>query len=336
MSEHDPIRWITSHLDVRAATYGEFFYGRIEQWSPGRIPGINCPFDPKNRAHFAARATELDFALSVGNGRILDFGPGDGWPALRIAPLVESVVGVDASPQRVAKCEANASRSGIRNAEFLLVEPGHPLPFDDCTFGGVVAAWSLEEVPDLQATMKELLRVLQPGAKLRFQRVPMSFFTNTKPPGMYVGTTSDGQTIALAGLPDVQQREVRFYSLLVDLPRPEFEAIFTQRHVAPNAFDSLTSDVLSDLRPHIVDAGMWTTRNPDCATWLTWLLELGFREAETTYNAGWVAERYFDSLPADELPASEDEADAMLRPLVQAAITLEAPHHLDAPLTVTK
>ena len=335
MSNHGPIAWIMKHLDVQPTTYGAFFYGQIEQWSPRRIPGVNCDFDPMNKAHFATRATELDFALVVGNGRILDFGPGDGWPALRIAQMVESVVGIEASQQRVATCRRNASRSGIENAEFVLVEPGQSLPFDDDAFDGVVASWSLEETPDLEATVRELFRVLRPGAKMRFERIPMSFFTSLNGIGMYVGDALAGRTIVLTGHPDTRQQEVVFYSLLVNLPRSEFAAIF-KRHGLEPVFDALTDEVLSELHPHIISAGTWTTRNPDCGTWFSWLLELGFQHAETTYNAGWMAERYFDSLPKSKRPTSEDEVDAMLCPLVEAVITLEAPHHLNAPITVTK
>jgi len=98
----------------------------------------------------------------------------------------------------------------------------------------------------------------------------------------------------------------------------------------------MTADVLSELRPHIIASGRWQTRNPDCSTWLGWLRELGFRHAETTYCGGWVAERYFDRLPETRRPASEEEADAMLRPLVEVAVTMEAPRNLDAPITAIK
>ena len=32
---------------------------------------------------------------------LLDFGPGDGWPSLLLAPMADEVVGVDASRRRV-------------------------------------------------------------------------------------------------------------------------------------------------------------------------------------------------------------------------------------------
>ena len=337
MTKHDPIEWITEHVDVQSTTFGSFFYGRIEQWSPGRLPGINCTFDPTNKDHFITRAKELDYGITVGGGRILDFGPGDGWPALRIAPMVEHVVGVEASVQRVETCRQNARQAQIGNTEFFLVEPGEPLPFDDGCFDGVVASWSLEETPDLEATLRELLRVLRPGAKMRFERVPLSFFTRIEgtPMPMYVGDALQGRTIVLTGHPDTQEQRVHYCCLLVDLSQEDFCALF-ERHGSEPVYEAMTREVLGELRPHILEAAKWETRNPDCATWLDWLPKLGFRQTETTYGGGWLAERYFDRLAESKRPTSEQEADAMLRPLVEVAITMQAPCDLDTPITAVK
>lgn len=335
MAMVEPIEWIAQHVDLQPATFGSFFYGRIPQWSPGRLPGINCAFDPTRREHFVARARELDYATAVGDGRILDFGPGDGWPALRIAPMVERVVGVEASAQRVETCRRNARGAGVENAQFVLAEPGQPLPFDDERFDGAVASWSLEESPDLAAALRELLRVLRPGAKLRFERVPLSFFARGEGTPMYVGDALNGRTIVLIGQPETRELKVRYTGLLVDLPQGAFRAAFERRGLEAT-YEAMTDEVLQELRPHIVEAGRWETRNPDCTTWLNWLPQLGFRRAETTYGGGWAAERYFDRLGGDQRPGSEKEADALLRPLVEAAVTMRAPSDLDTPITATR
>jgi len=331
----DPIEWITRHVGLRPATFGEFFYGRIEQWSPGRLPGINCPFDAADRAHFITRGKELDYALAVGDGRILDFGPGDGWPALRIAPMVEQVVGVEASRQRVETCRHNARQAGVDNAEFVLVEPGEAIPFADESFDGVVASWSLEETPDLAATLRELLRVMRPGAKLRFERVPLSFFTNVDGTPMYVGAATEGRTLVLIGQPDTRRHRVHYCGLLFDLPEGDFRAVFTRRGQEA-VYEAMTDDVLAELHPHILDAAQWETLNPQCRAWLTWLVELGFSSVQATYGGAWIAERAFDDLAEHQRPTSQDEVDALLRPLVAKSITRPAPHDLDTPITAVK
>ncbi|MCC6442319.1 MAG: class I SAM-dependent methyltransferase [Armatimonadetes bacterium] len=100
-------------------------------------------------------------------GRILDFGPGDGWPSLEVASFVEEVVGVDASERRVAECARNARRIGVQNASFIHVPAGNPLPFEKQTFDGSVAASSIENSPDPEAVLSEIFRVLRPGGCLR-------------------------------------------------------------------------------------------------------------------------------------------------------------------------
>jgi hypothetical protein len=68
----------------------------------------------------------FDFLLSVGGEgkRLLDFGPGDGWPSLIFAPFAREVVGVEGSQNRRRVCEENAARMGIANAEFVYAGPG--------------------------------------------------------------------------------------------------------------------------------------------------------------------------------------------------------------------
>lgn len=337
MTSSDPIQWLTQHVGFAPATFGEFFYGRIEKWAPGGIAGINCEFDPADKTHFLNRGMELDFAMTVGGGRILDFGPGDGWPALRIAPMVKEVVGVDASVQRVETCKRNAQQACVQNAEFVLVTPGQPLPFNDDSFDGVVASWSLEETPDLETTLKELLRVMRPGAKMRFEPVPLSFIKADET-SMYVGDAVGGRTIVMACRANTQQQKIHCHGLYLDLPQKDFRAMFARRG-SEVAYEAITDELLAELRSHIIDAGKWDTRNPDVSSWLRWLPQLGFRHVEATYGGGWAAGRYFEDVmesPEIARPSTQAEADAILRPLVTDVITRQAPGNLDTPITAVK
>ncbi|MDK2930882.1 MAG: arsenite methyltransferase [Bacillota bacterium] len=67
------------------------------------------------RWHWIDRGQILDFLFATrGEGkRLLDFGPGDGWPSLGVARLAGEVVGVDASARRVEVCVENARCLGI-------------------------------------------------------------------------------------------------------------------------------------------------------------------------------------------------------------------------------
>ena len=70
--------------------------------------------------------------------KLLDFGPGDGWPSLIIAPFVRKVFGLDSLYSRVETCTENTKRLGINNAEFKCYPAGDKIPFDNNTFDGSI------------------------------------------------------------------------------------------------------------------------------------------------------------------------------------------------------
>ena len=84
-----------------------------------------------------------------------------------MTPMVEQVVGVDGSKRRTGVCTQNAERLAVTNANFVHIEPGKPLPFEDGSFDAVVAASSIEQTPDPKATLSERYRVLRCGGRLR-------------------------------------------------------------------------------------------------------------------------------------------------------------------------
>ena len=96
---------------------------------------------------------------------MLDVGPGDGWPSLRIAADFDEVVGIDPSPRRVRVQRRNAARLGIDNVTFLEMDV-LDMSFADASFGGVVAASSIEQSDDPALALAEVYRVLQPGGSL--------------------------------------------------------------------------------------------------------------------------------------------------------------------------
>ena len=135
-----------------------------------QLPLVDVPYDAMREGHWAEAARVADYVahLPEGGTRVVDFGPGDGWPALPVAaalPGVE-VIGVDPSPRRTAVCRANARRLGLVNASFLTGDGGC-LPLAGGSVDLVTAASSLEETSDPLAVFSELRRVLRPGGVLR-------------------------------------------------------------------------------------------------------------------------------------------------------------------------
>jgi SAM-dependent methyltransferase len=91
--------------------------------------------------------------------RVIDVGCGTGAFAARCAQEVGcEVIGADSSPAMV---EATR-RLGIAAIEADVQK----LPFDDGEFDCVVAAWMLYHVPEIDAALNELHRILRPGGRL--------------------------------------------------------------------------------------------------------------------------------------------------------------------------
>jgi SAM-dependent methyltransferase len=163
------VEWILESLPVRHCDSPEYMYDEMESQADYSLPVVHEPFDPTKRNHWKHQGHVLDFLLSTRAEakRVLDFGPGDGWPSLPLAASVAEVIGADGSAKRVEVCAANATRLGIGNARFVHLAPGEKLPFPDNEFDAVVAASSIEQSPEPEVTVGELYRVLRPGGRLR-------------------------------------------------------------------------------------------------------------------------------------------------------------------------
>ncbi|MCD6284937.1 MAG: class I SAM-dependent methyltransferase, partial [Anaerolineae bacterium] len=165
----DIFDWITEEVAPEQRNSEDLLYEHMDSQSDRCLPIIYVPFDPANGGHWRDRGAALDFVLATHaeGKRVLDLGPGDGWPSLIMAPFVGEVIGVEGAHRRVDVCRENAARLGISNATFDYVKPGDCLPYSDQSFDAVVAASSIEQTPEPQATLAELYRVLKPGGRLR-------------------------------------------------------------------------------------------------------------------------------------------------------------------------
>ncbi len=321
---HDPIAWLEANVTLRPSDAAEFWYERMESQSGRSLPVIYEPFAGHKRSHFIDRGQILDFAACLGGGRLLDFGPGDGWPSLLIAPLAGEVIGVDGSRRRVGVCAENARRLGIANARFVHVPPGQPLPFADQSFDGVAAASSIEQTPDPQATLRELWRVLRPGGRLRMHYESLGYYRGGQERELVLGERDERPARALIFDRDIAGERARHYGLLFAGTGAELECVFADAG-APLSYAGLTPRVLSALCARLVEAVTWSTRHPSCRTLLAWLAEAGFRRATPTHNGGWFAGRLFDRLGEDRRPKELEAVDALLRPLVAVVVEMEAP-----------
>ena len=91
---------------------------------------------------------------------VLDVACGTGAVALELVRQKGcSVVGVDQSPEMLAE-----ARQRVGERVRLVEAPAEQLPFEDASFDGLTAAYLLRYLNDLPAGLRELARVLRPGA----------------------------------------------------------------------------------------------------------------------------------------------------------------------------
>jgi SAM-dependent methyltransferase len=98
---------------------------------------------------------------------VLDIGCGAGVDSLVAALLVGPagrVVGLDATPEMVARAKANLEHLGLANVNFEVAE-AEALPFPDHDFDVVISNGVLNLVVDKMAAFREACRVLKPGGR---------------------------------------------------------------------------------------------------------------------------------------------------------------------------
>ena len=95
--------------------------------------------------------------------RVLDLATGTGDIAFGLAARGADVVGLDVTARMIALAHAK-NRAG-RAATFMVGDM-LALPFADATFDAATVGYGLRNVPDLDAAIREVSRVVKPGGRL--------------------------------------------------------------------------------------------------------------------------------------------------------------------------
>ena len=104
--------------------------------------------------------------------KVLELGCGTGFFLLnlKLAGVVEHGHVTDLSPGMVEVAQRNASRLGFEVAG--RVADAERIPYDDATFDLVVGHAVLHHIPDVEQSLREVLRVLKPGGRFVFAGEP--------------------------------------------------------------------------------------------------------------------------------------------------------------------
>ena len=99
---------------------------------------------------------------------VLDLGSGAGFDAFLAAARVGPtgrVIGVDLTPEMVARATANAKNAGITNVEFRVGDI-EALPLESASVDLVISNCVINLTPDKPAVFREIARVLKPGGRV--------------------------------------------------------------------------------------------------------------------------------------------------------------------------
>lgn len=127
-------------------------YTQVEGYNPDADLGLGCGL-PTQFAGIKPGDTVLDLGSGAGN---------DCFVARHETGEDGRVIGVDFTPEMVAKAKANAAKLGYQNVEFRQGDI-ESLPLTSNIVDVVVSNCVLNLVPDKRQALSEVLRVLKPG-----------------------------------------------------------------------------------------------------------------------------------------------------------------------------
>jgi SAM-dependent methyltransferase len=230
-----------AHAVARQIGYSE---GDVQGAPAGANLGLGC-------------GNPLQLAGVVPGETVVDLGSGAGFDVLLAAQAVGPsgrVIGVDMTPEMLARAEANAAAVGLKNVEFRegFIEA---LPVADASVDVVISNCVINLSPEKDRVFQEVFRVLRPGGRLAISDLvlraplPQGLLKSTE---AYVGCVAGAMlredylgAIAGAGFRSVEVAAEASFSGIIDLQSPEILAALAADGVSTQEAEALLERVVS-------------------------------------------------------------------------------------------
>ncbi len=182
---------------------------------------------------------------------VLDLGSGAGFDAFLSARLVGPegrVIGVDMTPEMVAKARENGVKAGIQNADFRLgyIEE---LPVESDTVDLVISNCVINLSPDKQAVFNETFRALRPGGRIAVSDIVL---TEVLPEAIATNLAAYVGCVAGASLLDdylAMMNEAGFEQVEVVESRPAVDALPKDDAVVKSILEDFGAKNIDELTP---------------------------------------------------------------------------------------
>jgi SAM-dependent methyltransferase len=131
-----------------------------------------CPYSQRfwvDAPHPLITRGRLRQALGpVAGARVLEIGPGTGYYSLAVAGWIGGGGRLDIFDLQQEMLDVTMRRARERGIDNVVATQGdaRSLPYDDISFDAALLVTVLGEIPDQDAALRELARVLRPGGRL--------------------------------------------------------------------------------------------------------------------------------------------------------------------------